>query len=301
MAKAKRKTKQKSLISSLVFVVAIIAVMVGRFNKSFDSTNAATGFANENTDCVSFIDVGQGSSTLLQSGTSSVLIDAGEREYGNTVVEFLRSHGIEKLDYVIATHPHTDHIGGLQTVLENFTVDNIIMPKLTAANTPTTKTYENLLKTILSKKINVIAAKYGNSYTCGKISFEVFGPVEQNNDLNNMSVILKADVNSTTFLIAGDAEKTEMKSVMNKNPNLSCDIMLMGHHGSRTSLEASFLESASPSAAVISCGLDNSYGHPHEEALKYLNKHSIKYYRTDKSGTITVNCVDDGYKITTEK
>ncbi len=301
MAKAKRKIKQKSLISSLVFIIAIIAVIVGRFNKSFDSPNAATDTSNANTDCVSFIDVGQGSSTLIQSGTSGILIDAGEREYGNIVVEFLRSRGIEKLDYVVATHPHTDHIGGLQTVLENFTVDNIIMPRLTSENTPTTKTYEKLLETILNKKINVIAAKYGSKYTCGKILFEIFGPVEQNNDLNNMSVILKADVNSTTFLIAGDAEKTEMRSVMNKNPNLSCDIMLMGHHGSRTSLETSFLESASPSATVISCGLDNSYGHPHEETLKYLNNHSIKYYRTDKSGTIMVNCVDDGYKISTEK
>jgi len=299
MAKARRKSKTKSLLSSIVFIVAVIAVILGRFNKDFDSVEKTSEITNPYN--IHFIDVGQGSSTLLQSNDTGILIDAGEREYGMVVVEYLESCGIKKLDYVIATHPHTDHIGGLIDVLKNFQVDNIIMPKLSSSNVPTTKTYETLLELISQKNIKAIAAKYNSEYTCKNISFKLFGPIWQNDDLNNMSVICKADVNSTTVLISGDAEKPEMKSVMNKSPNLSCDIMLMGHHGSKTSLEKSFLKSASPSVAIISCGLNNSYGHPHEETIEYLNKQKIKYYRTDESGDIVIHCYDSGYKITTQK
>lgn len=301
MAKTAKRGKQKSIITSIVFFVAIIAVVLGRFNKDFETAEKPGVTAEAYTYSVHFIDVGQGSSTLLKSENSGILIDAGEREYGSRVVDYLKSNGIEKLDYVVATHPHTDHIGGLQAVLEAFPVDNIIMPKLSSENTPTTKTYESLLETIINKKIKVIPAKFGKEYTVGKITLEIFGPIEQSGDLNNMSVICKASVNSTTVLLSGDAEKKEMKSVMNKNPDLSCDVMLMGHHGSRSSLEKSYLRSADPGIGIISCGLDNSYGHPHEETIKYLENNNIKFFRTDKVGTIVLNCYDNGYKVSTEK
>lgn len=300
MAKRGRKSKQKSFFASLAFIVAVIAVILGRFNKSFDSVNNTVLNAGNITG-VHFIDVGQGSSVLLQSEKSGVLIDAGEKEYGESVVRYIKSQGVEKLDYVIATHPHTDHIGGLTAVLNSVDVGAIIMPKLAAENVPTTKTYQNLLETIAQKKIKAIAAKPGKSYTVGKINFEILGPVSQESDLNNMSVVCRADVNSTTFLLTGDAEKPEMKDIMTLSPNLSCDIMLMGHHGSKTSLKSSFLSAASPNLAVISCGEGNSYGHPHEEVIKYLQDNNIKYYRTDKSGSITVFCTDSGYSIKTQK
>lgn len=300
MAKRGRKSKQKSFFASLAFIVAVIAVILGRFNKSFDSVSNTVLNAGNITG-VHFIDVGQGSSVLLQSEKSGVLIDAGEKEYGESVVRYIKSQGVEELDYVIATHPHTDHIGGLTAVLNSVDVGAIIMPKLAAENVPTTKTYQNLLETIAQKKIKAIAAKPGKSYTVGKINFEILGPVSQENDLNNMSVVCRADVNSTTFLLTGDAEKPEMKDIMTLSPNLSCDIMLMGHHGSKTSLESSFLSAASPNLAVISCGEGNSYGHPHEEVIKYLQDNNIKYYRTDKSGSITVFCTDSGYSIKTQK
>ena len=298
MAK-RRKSKAKSFVSTFVFIVAVIAVILGRFNKDFETVNKPGQEIEPYS--VHFIDVGQGSATLLQSEKSGILIDAGEREYGSTVVDYIKSCGIEKLDYVVATHPHTDHIGGLLTVLKEVQVDNIIMPKIAAENAPTTKTYETLLELIAQKNIKAIAAKYGKEYTVGRITLNILGPVEQNSDLNNMSVICLANVNSTTVLVSGDTEKAEMRSVMNKNPNLSCDIMLMSHHGSKTSLETSFLSAADPNAAIISCGLDNSYGHPHEETIAYLRENGIDYYRTDISGNIVIHCYDGGYKITTQK
>ena len=299
MAKTGRKGKRKSFFASLAFIVAIIAVILGRFNKSFDSVNNAA-VNTSNVPGVHFIDVGQGSSVLLQSGKTGVLIDAGEQEYGQTVARYLKSSGIEKLDYVIATHPHTDHIGGLAQVLKSFEVGSIIMPKLTAANAPTTKTYQNLLETVASKNIRALAAKPGNKYTAGKISFEILGPITQTNDLNNMSVVCKADVNSTSFLLLGDAEKPEIKSIMTRSPALGCDVILMGHHGSRSSLYNNFFAAASPNLAVISCGQGNSYGHPHEEVIEYLQHNNIEYYRTDKSGNIAVLCPDGGYSVKTQ-
>lgn len=301
-----KKSKRSSIIASAVFFIAIIAAILGRFNSDFEiepgsATTKSTAAVSADTCAVHFIDVGQGSSVLLQSGSSGILVDAGEKEYGRRVVDYLNSHGIKQLDYVVATHPHTDHIGGLLTVLKEVSVKNVILPKLTSSNTPSTKTYESFLQIIYDKKINAIAAKYGKTYTVGKIILTVLGPVEQNKDLNNMSVICKADVNSTTFLLSADAETPEMRSVLKKSPELSCDIMLMGHHGSRTSLESRYLKYADPAAAVIQCGLNNSYGHPHEEVIDYLEQNSIRYYRTDLSGDIVFTCGSKGYKVKTSK
>lgn len=300
MAKQGRKSKSKSVFTSVLFFAAVIAVILGRFNGNFETvkeTTASTAKVDSSVTAVHFIDVGQGSSTLLQSGSSGILIDAGEKEYGDEILKYLRSNGISTLEYVVATHPHTDHIGGLLTVLENFEVKNIIMPKLTSQNAPTTKTYEKLLEIIAQKKIKAIAASYGKEYSVGEISLKILGPVEQNKDLNNMSVICKAVVKTTSFMLIGDAETPEMKSVLSYKPDLSCDIMLMGHHGSRTSLQKSFLKQVDPNLAIISCGKNNSYGHPHEETLKYLKSSGIEFYRTDINGTIVIKCFDEGYKI----
>lgn len=296
------KSKRSSLTATIVFFVAIVAAIIGRFNSNFETNpienTSRLKTSTTDTCAVHFIDVGQGSSVLLQSGSSGVLIDAGEREYGDDVVRYIGNHGITQLDYVIATHPHTDHIGGLLYVLDNIKVNNVIMPRLTAINTPTTKTYESFLQKIHDKKIKAIAASYGNEYVVGRIRLTVLGPVEQCDDLNNMSVICKAVVNSTSFLLSGDAETTEMRSVLKESPDLACDIMLMGHHGSRSSLEKTYLQKADPAAAVIQCGLNNSYNHPHKETISYLKGNSIKYYRTDLSGDIVFTCTTDGYRVT---
>lgn len=301
----RKGSKCSSAIATIAFFIAVIAVVIGRFNSSFETnpqvTTSSVSPASAEACSVHFIDVGQGSSVLIQSGDKGILIDAGEKEYGDDVVNYINSHGVTELDYVIATHPHTDHIGGLLTVLKSVKVKNIIMPKLTADNTPTTKTYENFLQIIYDKKIKAIAASYGKKYEVDKIKLTILGPTEQNKDINNMSVICKADVNSTVFLFSGDAEEPEMKSVLKKSPDLSCDVMLMGHHGSRTSLEENYLSNADPSVAVIQCGLNNSYKHPHEETIDYLESNSIKYYRTDLSGSVVFSCSERGYSISTSK
>ncbi len=299
MAKRKRRKNQKPIIGIIIFVIALVSVIFGRFSGNLDLAPSESEFvsASDDTVVVHIIDVGQGSCSLVQCGETGILIDAGEKEYGNAVVNYLRKAGIKELEYVVASHPHSDHIGGLTDVFDAFSVKNIIMPELSEINMPTTRTYEKFLLKIADKNIKAIAAEYGKKYQVGGAVLQIFGPVEQNKDINNMSVICKVTAVSTSFLFPGDAEKAEMSSVMPKSPNLKCDVMAMGHHGSSTALEKKFLSAADPSVAVISCGKDNSYGHPHKETINYLNSNGIEYYRTDKHGNIIFSCDKNGYSI----
>lgn len=308
MAKRGRKrknTKSKQLTAVLLLIITIVAIILGRNNESFEKANIT---ANSNVTAttselvkVHFIDVGQGSSTLVQCGNTGILIDAGEREYGKTVVKYLKDAGIKRLEYVVASHPHSDHIGGLFDVLDSIYVKNIIMPKLTDINIPTTRIYEKLLETISDKNINAIYAKLGNRYTVGAAAIDIIGPVEQVKDLNNMSVICKVTANKVKFLVTADAEKQEMSSVYNATANLKSDIIVMGHHGSRTAIQKDFLKSAGARVAIVSCGKDNPYNHPHKETIEYLKNNNIEYYRTDLVGNIVFTCNDKGYAIDCSK
>lgn len=302
MARRRRKSiNSKSFIGMIAVILILLAVIVGRNNTDFLSSSSPVDDDKDTvyseTVKVHFIDVGQGSSTLVQCGNTGMLIDAGEREYGDDVVAYLKKVGIEKLNYVVASHPHSDHIGGMIDVLNSFKVDNIILPKLTKINIPTTKLYEKFMQTILDRKINVIEAKYGENYSAGAVQLHILGPNEQVKDLNNMSVICRIKANKTWFLLPGDAEKQEMGTVNKKGANLKCDVIAMGHHGSRTSLDKNFLSAADPDVAVISCGKNNSYGHPHEETITYLKSNHIEYYRTDYAGNVVFDCDKDGYVI----
>ncbi|MCM1363846.1 MAG: MBL fold metallo-hydrolase [Faecalibacterium sp.] len=300
----RRNTKGKSTIALIVLIVALISVILGRNNESFESVNITADnnvtAATDEIVKVHFIDVGQGSSTLVQSGNTGILIDAGEREYGQKVVDYLKKSGIKRLEYVVASHPHSDHIGGLSDVLNAFHVENIIMPELIEINIPTTRIYEQLLTTIAEKDINAIAAKLGDKYTVGNATMEIIGPIEQLKDLNNMSVICKVQANAVKFMILADAEKKELETVY-KHANLKSDIITMGHHGSKTSLHDEFLSRVNAKVAVISCGKDNSYGHPNEETINYLDDNNIAYYRTDKNGSIVFTCNNKGYAVDLQK
>lgn len=301
MAKRKRvkyNTRRKGNI--FIFILALIVIICGRFTDKFDETpvTSPVNYTVSDKDVkVHIIDVGQGSSSLIQCGNEGILIDGGEREYGKDLVTYLNKAGITKLKYVVASHPHTDHIGGLINVLDVFETESIIMPKLSEINTPTTKTYENFLLKIKEKGIKAIAAKYGEKYYINNTMLEVFAPLEQDKDLNNMSVVCRVTAFSTSFLFPGDASIAEMSDFNNKNTNFSCDIMAAAHHGSSESLNKKFLTECNPDIVVYSCGEDNSYGHPHNETVDFYNKLGCKSYRTDKSGTILFTCDADGYTV----
>ena len=244
------------------------------------------------------IDVGQGSSTLIQKGDEGILIDAGELDYAQTVADYINSCGVEKLNYVLASHPHSDHIGGLPKVLDTYKVDEVLMPEIDEDNLPTTRVYERFLDAIAENEISASYCEVGDIYSLDGITMEILGPVEQIDDLNNMSAICKISYGETDVMILGDAEIKELKTVYSPYTDFESEILIMGHHGSRTSLYDDFLEAVNPEVALISCGKDNSYGHPHEETVTYLETNGIEYLRTDECGSIVYRLDTYGYERT---
>ncbi len=310
MARRKSKKNTKKIASLIVALILAFFVYEAR---NLNTVNVNTSeFAKGDAVYVHFIDVGQGSSTLIQDGTTGILIDAGERDYGETVVEYLENCGINELEYVIASHPHSDHIGGMTDVIEAYpNIGCVVMPELEEFNTPTTRVYEDLLLSIYDKDIDtdfVLTDKGSRGYGLNnKIDVEILGPTEQVEDLNNMSLVCRVLAENTTFMILGDAEKRELSGVYKKPLNATAtaidtnpfksDIIAMGHHGSSTSIYEPFLDAVNADVAVISCGKNNSYGHPHEEALEYIENSNMTCLRTDIMGSVVFKVTDEGYSL----
>lgn len=311
MAKGKTIDKKKlQIIVAVIIVLGALFITVApklgipimtwdEIFASADLNNSSE--ASKQPFSVHYIDVGQGDSILIKSDDKAVLIDAGERGNAEAITSYLKQQNVTKLDYVIATHPHSDHIGSMAEVLSSFPVSNIIMPKLSKSNTPTTKTYENLLKTIKSQNINLIAAVPGEKYQIGKAEMTVLAPLTDNDDLNNMSVVTRVVYGNNSFLFTGDAEVKSENRILESDAVLRSDVLKLGHHGSSTSSGDKFMNAVNPKLAVISCGKDNDYGHPHKETLELLKERKISYLRTDEAGSIVVG--SDGTKLTvsTEK
>lgn len=242
---------------------------------------------------VHFIDVGQGDSTLIEKDGHFMLIDAGERDQGEIVASYLEKQGVKTLDYVIGTHPHSDHIGGLETVIRKFGVQKVLLPE----KEHTTKVYERLLDAIADKGLKVTIPKPGDGYSLGEASFQIIAPVRDYGDnLNNWSIGLRLVYGKNSFVLCGDAEKEAEEDMAAGGLPLKADVLKLSHHGSSTSSAPGFMDKVDPEYAVISCGKNNDYGHPHREILEMLKKRNIKALRTDQLGTIVA--VSDGSKVT---
>jgi competence protein ComEC len=289
--------KQPRSLSGVAVLIIVIAAFFGfgsylerQSEAAADVVAKAAANVGASVMEVNFIDVGQGDSTLITDGTHSILIDAGETEYADTVASFIENKGIKKLDLVIATHPHSDHLGGLPGVLLKIPADEIIIPKIPDDKTPTTKIYETFLDTADTGDIPLRETFAGDSFDVGDIHFDVLSP-EKNadyDDLNDYSTVIMLTYGDTRWLFTGDAEKPAEKDLLGSGVNLSADVLSVGHHGSANSSTADFLAEIEPQIAVISCGRDNDYGHPTDEALTRLGLYTERIYRTDISGTITL-------------
>ncbi|WP_292382144.1 lamin tail domain-containing protein [Methanosarcina sp. UBA289] len=247
---------------------------------------------------IHFLDVGQGDSILLEIDGKSMLIDSGESDQGKVVTAYLQDQGISTLDYVVATHPHSDHIGGMNEILNNFQVEHFV----DSGYPHTSKTYENMLTTIDQKSIPFQVAQAGQKIDFDPaVDIEVLNPAKTySEDLNENSVVLKVTYGTTSFLLMGDAGLETEERIMKAGYNVDSDILKVGHHASRSGSGTSFISAVSPKVSVIEVGAGNDYGHPHAEILEKLQKAS-KVYRTDLDGTITVTTDGSTYTVTTEK
>lgn len=248
----------------------------------------------ENDLVTHFIDVGQGDSSLIEFPNGQVaLIDGGPRSNSKELIKYLKSTNINKIDYLIATHPHEDHIGGLPEVLRNFKVENIYMPDRIAS----TKIFEDLLKEIERQNLSIDIAESGDYIIDdGDLKFYFLGPVRNNYEkTNNYSIVSKIEYKDNSVLITGDAEKESEKDMLDKNLNVKSEVLRVGHHGSRTSSTKDFIKKVSADYYIISLGKDNEYNHPHKEVMATLDSTSRPVYRTDELGTIVM--VADGTRI----
>ncbi|MEZ4358187.1 MAG: ComEC/Rec2 family competence protein [Eubacteriales bacterium] len=245
---------------------------------------------------VETVDVGQGDCIIIKAPDGSVImVDAGEKSAIYNIVETFKKYNIGKIDLLIATHPHSDHIGGMQYFVESYPIDTIVMPK----SDHSTNTYANLLKSIKDNDLKITEAKPGLNYQFGDVSIDILGPVSNEyDDLNNMSVVFKLTYGDTSFLFMGDAEEESEEDILNSGADLSADVLKAGHHGSSTSTSQEFLDAVSPSIVLVSCGVDNEYGHPHEEFLNRVSQKGCTLLRTDLNGNITL--YSNGVDITTE-
>lgn len=305
--KRRRKSRRPKLTTFRVSLGIIIAAAVvlallhfGVLGDPFGLAPYKEPAAPDADTSVRFIDVGQGDCTLAVSQGVSLLIDSGELDEHDRVITYLKALGIERLDYVIVTHPHSDHMGEMSDIIDCFGAGEFIMPRLPEELTPTTYTYEKLLKSLAAKDISITASE-DRTFTAGAFTVELFTPDEYDSNLNNCSTVVKLTHGENSFLITGDCEREEEQRLILKGCDLRADVLKVGHHGSSTSSSAEFLAAVRPIYAVISCSADNSYGHPADSTLVRLKAMARQVLITYKNGTVTFASDGKGLSIYTDK
>lgn len=288
MAASKGRAKKQAgaqLIKAVLVLIAVLAIFTLE-KTGVLQTAAGDKPAAENADAeVDFIDVGQGDSTLVCSDGKYMLIDTGDRDGENTLINHLKERGVKKLDYLVLTHPHADHIGEAAEIVEGFKIGKIIMPRVPDDLTPTSSVYEDLLDAVADKGLKIRAAR-NESFELGEISVQTYAAEGEYSNLNDYSVVLRLTHGENSFLITGDCEKQEESELLERGCDVSADVLKVGHHGSDTSSTSQWLKEVGAQYAVISCGADNKYGHPDEETYSRICKYVKNVYVTAEDGSL---------------
>ena len=241
-------------------------------------SNTATGSVLE----VHFIDVGQADASLIRCDGKSMLIDGGNSADSNLIYTYLKKHGVDHLDYIINTHPHEDHVGGLAGAL-NYASVGTAMGSITEYDS---RAFSNFVSYLEKQNRSITVPKAGDTFSLGSADVVILGPIRNDENMNNNSIVLKITFGKTSFLFTGDAEREEEQDILEMEYDLKSTVLKVGHHGSETSSSYPFLREIMPEYAVISVGKKNSYGHPHESVLSRLRDADAKVLRTDMQGDI---------------
>lgn len=300
------RRKDKFLCVIICVIISLSLFLQGCTKLVINTTpDQVTPATSDGSLVAEFLDVDQADSELIYLPDGKVmLIDAGNRGDGDEIVDYLKNKEVTKINYLIATHPHADHIGGMADVINAFEVEKIYAPRVAANDTPTSKTYEEFLLAVKGKNLKITAATPDHNPVILADDYKIHFFSPNNNDydeLNNYSITVKITYGIHSFLFMGDAENLSEDEMLKAGYDLDADVLKVGHHGSESSTGAKFLKAVSPSYAVISCGAGNKYNHPHKETLNALK--SVKVLRTDLDNTIIFIAdgkTEQGIKFTTK-
>ena len=309
-----QQKKLSSIISAVIFIIAAIvyywpyieAIVMPEpgAEVSVAEPTPDVKFPGETEDEptgaeVYFFDVGQGDSIFIRVGDYTMLIDASERSAAETIVQNLDALGVEKLDAVITTHPHADHIGGMTMVIESIPIGTFYMPALPDRDVPTTKTYENMLDALAEENVTVKQISDETVISApDKVKFEVLSPYDGDvwDEMNDYSVVVRFTYGDVSFMLTGDAEAPVEERILETGRDISCQVLKCGHHGSSSSTTLDFLYAVDPDVAIISCAEENDYGHPHRETMAALKEQGCDILQTWRDGTVAV--LTDGEEYT---
>ena len=303
----------REMIRALAVLAVAVAVLLARGNpKIFNRIRSTLGIevaeSEVQTDTsgltVEFMDVGQGDCTLVRSGGETMLIDTGDRDDGNRVINHLEEIGLRRIDKLVLTHQHADHIGEAAEMTDSFEVGEIIMPDVPAELLPESVSYDSLLNAAAAGSVEITRLKADpEPFDLGEstVSIYVSGITgEGAEDLNNWSLIVRITHGENGFLVTGDCEQPEEQQLLSRGVELSADVLRAGHHGSGSASGEDWLKAVAPRYGVISCGADNKYGHPHASTLSRLENVCEAVYITAETGSVTVTSDGRALSIDTE-
>ena len=298
------KKKLSTVLSTVILLVAVLVYYWPEIEAVFMPPEPAAPVAApaDGEAEVYFFDVGQGDSILIRSGDYTMLIDASVREAGDVIVQNLDALGVTELDAVVATHPHADHIGGMTQIIETYPIGTFYMPVLPAADTPTTKTYENMLDALDAQNVTVKQITQETEIPAPEgARFEVYSPYDGDNwnETNDYSAVIRFTYGEVSFMLTGDAEEAVEERILDTGRAVSAQILKCGHHGSSSSTSPDFLWAVDPEVAVISCAEENDYGHPHRETMASLNEQGCDILQTWDVGTVCVVTDGEAYDVNT--
>lgn len=286
----KKNLKDLSFLGVLFVLIATFTISYGYQNNDSENT-----IDNSNELLVYFIDVGQADAIYIKDSDENMLIDAGNNADGKLLVNYLKGLGVTSFKYVVGTHAHEDHIGGMDNIINNFKINTFYMPDAIS----TSKTFEDVLDALESNKVAFNTPKIGDTFNLKNAMFEVLSLGTDTSDLNDTSIVLKMTYNNTCTLFMGDASSAVEKNLLDKNIN--CDVLKVGHHGSKYSSSEAFIKTVKPTYGIIMVGKDNKYGHPTEKTLQTLQKYNVNIHRTDEEGTIIMKIKGDTISFESEK